>query len=69
MDPHLLTYIFYLAIIVVPSVLAYLYSLPENKMVYSLSAALVGVIVSFLFWYLYGRTVVGLPATINLIDF
>ena len=49
MDSPLLTYLFYLAIIVVPSAIVYMYSLPENKMTYSLGAAFVGVIISLLY--------------------
>lgn len=58
MDKQTQIYLFYLAIIVIPSIIVYKVSKPENKMVYSLGTALGGVVVSLILWFSYGKSMV-----------
>ena len=58
MDLETQIFLFYLALIVLPASALYYLSAPENKMVYSLRAALGGIILSFVLWYDYGQKMV-----------
>ncbi len=58
MDKQTQIYLFYLALIIIPSVFSYWYSRPENKIIYSMVAAFGGVIVSTLLWVFYGKQMV-----------
>ena len=53
-------FIFYLALIVFPSIITYYLAQPEHKMVYAMGAALGGVVLSTVLWFRYGKQAVGL---------
>ena len=58
MDLQTKIFVFYLAIITIPSIIVYVMSNQENKMVYSLVTALAGVIISTILWFSYGKQMV-----------
>lgn len=60
MDKQTQIFLFYLAIIVIPAIIVYRFAQPDNKMVYSLSTSLGGVVLSMILWFSYGKQMVAL---------
>lgn len=53
-----LIYIFYLLLILILSGVMYRFSSIENKMFYGLVGAMIGIVISAILWYYYGRYMV-----------
>ena len=51
-------FIFYLFLIIIPSIIVYNVSNEEKRMVYALSASFIGLIISTILWFAYGKKMV-----------